>query len=104
MPTLTWFTRNWLPQAAVEKPENGHYQAWVVEGHLVQTSGNMINLKQIQEDVEADSDTLGKTAGKDADSNKPTYVSILGIGAAKQHAKTLYEQAITALAPLGSRT
>ena len=54
-------------------------------------------------DVEADSDTLGKTAGKDADSNKPTYVSILGIGAAKQHAKTLYQQAITALAPLGSK-
>lgn len=50
------FTRNWLPQAAVQKPENGHYQAWVAEGHLVQTPGNMINLKQIQEDVEADSE------------------------------------------------
>jgi len=54
-------------------------------------------------DVEANSDTLGKTAGKDADSNKPTYVSILGLIAAKQHAKTLYEQAISALAPLGSK-
>jgi farnesyl diphosphate synthase len=54
-------------------------------------------------DVEADSDTLGKTAGKDADSNKPTYVSILGLSAAKQHAKMLYEQAISALAPLGSK-
>lgn len=52
-------------------------------------------------DVEADSHTLGKTAGKDADSNKPTYVSILGLAAAKQHAKTLYDQAISALAPLG---
>lgn len=50
------FSRNWLPQAAVQKPENGHYQAWVAEGHLVQTPGNMINLKQIQEDVEGDSD------------------------------------------------
>jgi phage terminase large subunit-like protein len=50
------FTRNWLPEATVTKPENGHYQAWVVEGHLVQTSGNMINLRQIQEDVEADSE------------------------------------------------
>ena len=54
-------------------------------------------------DVEADSDTLGKTAGKDADSNKPTYVSILGLSAAKQHAKMLYEQAISALAPLGNK-
>ena len=54
-------------------------------------------------DVEADSDTLGKTPGKDADSNKPTYVSILGLSAAKQHAKMLYEQAISALAPLGNK-
>lgn len=50
------FTKNWLPEAAVKKPENEHYRAWVVEGHLVQTPGNMINLRQIQESVEADSD------------------------------------------------
>jgi phage terminase large subunit-like protein len=50
------FTRNWLPQATVQKPENGHYQAWVAEGHLEQTPGNMINLNQIQEDVEADAE------------------------------------------------
>lgn len=54
-------------------------------------------------DVEADSITLGKTAGKDADHNKPTYVSILGLNAAKQHAKKLYMQAITALAPFGGK-
>lgn len=47
------FTRNWLPAAAVQKPENGHYQAWVTQGHLVETPGNMINLRQIQEEVEA---------------------------------------------------
>jgi phage terminase large subunit-like protein len=47
------FTRNYLPEAQVVKPGNGHYQAWVLEGHLVQTPGNMINLRQIQEDVEA---------------------------------------------------
>ncbi len=45
-------TRNWLPEAAVRKPENEHYRAWVVQGHLVQTPGNMINLRQIQEAVE----------------------------------------------------
>lgn len=50
------FTRNYLPQACVERPENGHYQAWVTQGHLVQTSGNMINLRQIQEDVSASAD------------------------------------------------
>jgi phage terminase large subunit-like protein len=47
------FSRHWLPAAAVEKPENQHYQAWVTAGHLVKTPGNMINLRQIQEEVEA---------------------------------------------------
>lgn len=50
------FTRNWLPQAAVQKPENGHYQAWVQQGFLVQTPGNMIDLRAVQEDVERDSE------------------------------------------------
>lgn len=54
-------------------------------------------------DVEADTSTLGKTAGKDADSNKPTYVSILGLAQAKQHAQQLYSDAIAALAPLGDK-
>ena len=47
------FTRNWLPEAAITKPENGHYQAWVASGHLVKTPGNMINLRAVQEDAEA---------------------------------------------------
>lgn len=54
-------------------------------------------------DVEADSLTLGKTAGKDANNNKPTYVTILGLGAAKVHAQQLYNTAIIAIAPLGAR-
>jgi len=52
-------------------------------------------------DVEADTSTLGKTAGKDADSNKPTYVSILGLADAKQHAQKLYKNAIDSLTPFG---
>jgi farnesyl diphosphate synthase len=54
-------------------------------------------------DVEADSATLGKTAGKDADQNKPTYVSILGLVAAKQHAERLYQDALDALTPFGEQ-
>src|SRR5450759_4066679 len=34
-------------------------------------------------DCEADTATLGKTAGKDADNDKPTYVSLLGIHGAR---------------------
>lgn len=54
-------------------------------------------------DVEADTATLGKTAGKDADSNKPTYVTILGLQQAKLLANTLYQAAIDALAPYGEK-
>lgn len=50
------FTRNWLPEFAVHKPEHGHYQAWVQQGHIVQTPGNMIDLRAIQEDIERDSE------------------------------------------------
>ena len=53
-------------------------------------------------DVEADTDTLGKTAGKDATTNKPTYVTILGLDVAKQHAQHLYANAINALKPFGA--
>lgn len=42
--------------------------------------------------------TLGKTAGKDQDANKPTYVTVLGLDAARAHAQALREQAQAALA------
>lgn len=44
-------SKNYVPQAAVDKPENAHYQAWVNAGHLISTPGNMIDLEQIQEDI-----------------------------------------------------
>ncbi len=52
-------------------------------------------------DVTQASDTLGKTAGKDADNNKPTYVTVLGLEAAQRHARGLREQAQAALARSG---
>lgn len=52
-------------------------------------------------DVEADTTTLGKTAGKDAGSSKPTYVTILGLDHAKKLADQLYETALNALSPFG---
>lgn len=74
--------------------------------NAVQTFAENIGLAfQVVDDIldaEADTATLGKTAGKDADSNKPTYVSILGPTAAKQLAESLYQDAITALVPFGN--
>jgi farnesyl diphosphate synthase len=48
-------------------------------------------------DVTADSQTLGKTAGKDAASDKPTYVSLLGLDGARAEAAQLLAQALAAL-------
>ena len=52
-------------------------------------------------DVTADSATLGKTAGKDADQDKPTYVSILGLARSQAYAQDLLAQALGALQSSG---
>jgi len=52
-------------------------------------------------DVTQASETLGKTAGKDEHHNKPTYVSLMGLEAARQHALELRDQAHAALAASG---
>jgi farnesyl diphosphate synthase len=54
-------------------------------------------------DATADSATLGKTAGKDAAANKPTYVSILGLDGSRELAHTLQAQAHAALVPFGEQ-
>ncbi len=53
-------------------------------------------------DAESDTKTLGKTANKDADNNKSTYVTILGLRAAKQLANELHENALAALSFYGA--
>ena len=52
-------------------------------------------------DVIADSATLGKTAGKDAANDKPTYVSLLGLEEAKSYAQSLLHEALDALHSTG---
>ena len=54
-------------------------------------------------DATSDSATLGKTVGKDAADNKPTYVSILGLAQSQVLAKKLFEDALEALRPFGDR-
>lgn len=52
-------------------------------------------------DVTSDTATLGKTVGKDAAGDKPTYVTVLGMDASRALLATLHEQARAALLPLG---
>jgi len=53
-------------------------------------------------DAEAPTATLGKTAGKDAADNKPTYVSLLGVARARELAQEMRADARKALANLGA--
>jgi farnesyl diphosphate synthase len=52
-------------------------------------------------DVTGASETLGKTAGKDVDANKPTYDSVLGLERARAYACGLRDDALAALARSG---
>jgi farnesyl diphosphate synthase len=52
-------------------------------------------------DVTQASDVLGKTAGKDQEQNKPTYVQLMGLEPARQYARHLHRQAHEALEASG---
>jgi farnesyl diphosphate synthase len=52
-------------------------------------------------DVEGDAATLGKTAGKDAEQDKPTYVSVIGLEDARALSRSLRDEAYAACEALG---
>ncbi len=54
-------------------------------------------------DATGTAEQLGKTPGKDAQTGKRTYVTLLGIPKAQKLGEQLTEEAITALAPLGEK-
>jgi farnesyl diphosphate synthase len=54
-------------------------------------------------DVEGESNVIGKTAGKDAAADKPTFSSIIGLDASRVRLSELVDEALAALAPLGER-
>ena len=54
-------------------------------------------------DVEGESAVIGKTAGKDAAADKPTFPSIIGLDASRARLEELTATALEAIAPLGER-
>ena len=72
----------------------------------LETYGHSIGLAfQIRDDlldVEAETSRLGKTAGKDAAANKPTYPAILGVDASRAELAALTSRALEAIGPLGA--
>jgi farnesyl diphosphate synthase len=72
-------------------------------GHFAGRVGLLFQVVDDVLDAEATTATLGKTAGKDAAQNKPTYVTLLGLTDAKRKAGELRAEAKAAISPLGAR-
>ncbi len=54
-------------------------------------------------DVEGDTETLGKTQGKDQANSKPTYPSLLGLEGARSLARQLHQEALEGLSVFDQR-
>ncbi|MFO1429010.1 MAG: farnesyl diphosphate synthase [Candidatus Competibacteraceae bacterium] len=92
-------------------------RASVLMGALSQESLPAVSLRQLDHygkciglafqirddilDVIADTSTLGKTQGADALLNKPTYPLLLGLDGARDHARTLVDEALDSLQAFG---
>ncbi|MGQ0599219.1 polyprenyl synthetase family protein [Aquabacterium sp.] len=79
-------------------PEGAAWQALTDYGHAM---GLAFQIVDDVLDATQGSEVLGKTAGKDADANKPTYVSLLGLQGARDEAAGLLQQSLAALARSG---
>ena len=82
------------PLAPAEHARLDHYAKCI--GLLFQVVDDIL-------DATADTATLGKTAGKDQQHDKPTYVSLLGVGPARAKAQDLLQEALAAVQPFGAR-
>jgi len=79
-------------------PDGVAWQALTAYGHAM---GLAFQIVDDVLDATQGSETLGKTAGKDADANKPTYVSLLGLQGARDEAAGLLQQSLAALSRSG---
>lgn len=71
--------------------------------HFAKRAGLLFQVVDDVLDCTASTATLGKTAGKDAAADKPTYVSLLGLAGAQALAAELEAEALASLACFGAR-
>jgi farnesyl diphosphate synthase len=71
--------------------------------HYAKCVGLAFQIRDDILDVEGDTDTLGKTRGKDLSSNKATYPSLLGLQGAREKAEELIDEALESLANLDQK-
>ncbi len=76
---------------------------WAALGDYGDALGLAFQVVDDIHDVTQESHTLGKTARKDVNNNKPTYVTVLGLDAARRHADALRDKAQAALQRSGLR-
>jgi farnesyl diphosphate synthase len=69
--------------------------------HFAKAAGLAFQVVDDLLDEQADTPTLGKTAGKDARQNKVTYVAVLGVSRAREFAEELRVRALGSLEPFG---
>ncbi|MGY6277071.1 (2E,6E)-farnesyl diphosphate synthase [Methylomonas sp. MgM2] len=87
--------------ASLSKPELDADVAKKLD-HYAKCIGLSFQVKDDILDIESDTETLGKTQGKDMNNDKPTYPALLGLAGAKQKAQELHEQAVESLSEFGS--
>jgi farnesyl diphosphate synthase len=76
------------------RPNGPAWEALTEYGHAMGLAFQIVD--DVLDETQA-SDKLGKTAGKDADANKPTYVALLGLEGARGEAAELLNKALDAL-------
>ena len=76
---------------------------WERLDHFAKRVGLLFQVVDDLLDAEASTATLGKTAGKDAAQGKATYVSVMGLGQARELAEALRAEARAAIDAFGAR-
>ena len=72
-------------------------------GHYARCVGLAFQVMDDVLDAETDTATLGKTAGKDAAQGKATYLTLMSAREARDYARELVDEALTAIDALGDR-
>ncbi|RMG34948.1 MAG: (2E,6E)-farnesyl diphosphate synthase [Gammaproteobacteria bacterium] len=69
--------------------------------HYAKCIGLAFQIRDDILDVEGETEAIGKTQGKDAANDKPTYPALVGLDEARAMARGLLEDALASLAPFG---
>lgn len=71
--------------------------------HYAKRIGLAFQVKDDILDIEGDTETLGKTQGKDQDNDKPTYPSLMGLDGARNLLNQLHQEAVDSLSIFDDR-